>query len=58
MEIKFVSSIINRVLKRELSSGDIFSSGKWLPEEEKRLCDAVYELSGIKQGIGYVYSGS
>nr|XP_022299297.1 cyclin-D-binding Myb-like transcription factor 1 [Crassostrea virginica] len=26
------------------------NSGKWLPEEEKRLCDAVYELSGIKQG--------
>lgn len=25
-------------------------SGKWLPEEEKRLCDAVYELSGTKQG--------
>lgn len=24
--------------------------GKWLPEEEKRLCDAVYELSGTKQG--------
>lgn len=26
------------------------NSGKWLPEEEKRLCDAVYELSGTKQG--------
>lgn len=25
-------------------------TGKWLPEEEKRLCDAVYELSGTKQG--------
>jgi hypothetical protein len=28
----------------------IFSTGKWLPEEEKRLCDAVYELTGAKQG--------
>ncbi|XP_048743013.2 cyclin-D-binding Myb-like transcription factor 1 [Ostrea edulis] len=26
------------------------NSGKWLPEEEKRLCDAVYELTGAKQG--------
>ncbi|XP_061167972.1 cyclin-D-binding Myb-like transcription factor 1 isoform X2 [Saccostrea echinata] len=29
---------------------DSCNSGKWLPEEERRLCDAVYELTGAKQG--------
>ncbi|KAK3101344.1 hypothetical protein FSP39_002865 [Pinctada imbricata] len=29
---------------------DTCNSGKWLPMEERKLCSAVYELTGAKQG--------
>lgn len=41
---------INMLLVYVSSVSIISLTGKWLPEEEKRLCDAVYELSGTKQG--------
>jgi len=31
---------------------DTCNAGKWLPEEEKRLTEAVYELAGGQPGRG------